>query len=152
MAKKTQQCKNVCPNGNRWQQPVFTFPRSIFLEIEIKFHLSKRGTLARRVLDYDFHIFSHLSLSSPGLKSMFLLNVPFFDKWNFISISENIDLGKAKIGCCHLLPFGQTFLHSCLFFAEISCLNQEKNGEKCSKCSEIGLKSKTIASRFEIYP
>ena len=76
---------------------------------------------------------------------MFLLNVPFFDKWNFISISENIDLGKPKTGRCHLLPFGQTFLHYCVIFAEISCLNQKKNGEKCSKYSDIGFKSKIFA-------
>ena len=141
-------CKNVCPNGNRWQQPVFAFPRSIFLEIKIKFHLSKKGHVGPQSPGLRFHIFSYLykrlNSCSPGLKSMFLLNMPFSDKWNFISISENIDLRKPKTGCCHLLPFGQTFLHYCVIFAKISCQNQKINGEKCSKCSDLGLKSKDI--------
>ena len=84
---------------------------------------------------------------------MFLLNVPFFDKWNFISISENIDLGKPKTGCCHLLPFGQTFLHYCVIFTKISCLNQRKNGKKnASNVMILVLNQRYLPLDFKIYP
>ena len=100
-----------------------------------------------------------IQTNSPGLKGPFLLNVPFFDKWNFIPVYENIDLWEPKTGCCHLLPFGQNFLRAFEFGTSIAWSgpqshdrNRAKIIKNASKVVMWVLIWTEIASRFQISP